>query len=287
VNAPAAARPLVSVVVPTMNSEAVLGGALQSLAAQTWRDFELVVSDGASRDRTLALAQAAIPALPSVVVDSRPDDGVYDAINRGVALARGHWFLVLGSDDRLHSPDTLERVAPHLLAAGDAGLVHGDVRMMAPNLCQVPPGGRYAGPMPLARLMVVNVCQQAIFYRRRLFDTLGGFDPRYRVYADWAFNLRAAFLAPPRWIDVVVSDYAATGLSASASDPVFLAEVRELIRGEFARRPGQRELWPLQRRLLSDADALRRRGDWPGFLRTLGTYVGLQLRRLHGPRPPV
>ncbi len=286
-NAPAAARPLVSVVVPTMNSEAVLGGALQSLAAQTWRDFELVVSDGASRDRTLALAQAAIPALPSVVVDSRPDDGVYDAINRGVALARGHWFLVLGSDDRLHSPDTLERVAPHLLAAGDAGLVHGDVRMMAPNLCQVPPGGRYAGPMPLARLMVVNVCQQAIFYRRRLFDTLGGFDPRYRVYADWAFNLRAAFLAPPRWIDVVVSDYAATGLSASASDPVFLAEVRELIRGEFARRPGQRELWPLQRRLLSDADALRRRGDWPGFLRTLGTYVGLQLRRLHGPRPPV
>lgn len=286
-NEPAAARPLVSVVMPTMNSEAVLGGALQSLAAQTWRDFELVVSDGASRDGTLALAQAAIPALPSVVVDSRPDGGVYDAINRGVALARGHWFLVLGSDDRLHAPDTLERVAPHLMAAGDAGLVHGDVRMMAPNLCQVPPGGRYAGPMPLERLMVVNVCQQAIFYRRSLFDTLGGFDPRYRVYADWAFNLHAAFLAPPRWMDVIVSDYAATGLSASASDPVFLAEVRELIRGEFARRPGQRELWPHQRRLLRDADALRRRGDWPGVLRTLGTYLGLQLRRLPGLRPRV
>lgn len=173
----------------------------------------------------------------------------------------------------------------HLAAAGNAGLVYGDVRMMAPNLCQVPPGGGYAEPMPLQRLMSVNVCQQAIFYRRSLFDTLGGFDQRCRVYADWDFNLRAAFLVPPRWMDVVVSDYAATGLSASAGDPVFLAEVRELIRGEFARRPGQRELWPHQRRLLRDADALRRRGDWAGALRSLGTYLTLRLQRLPGLHP--
>jgi glycosyltransferase involved in cell wall biosynthesis len=285
VNAPGAVRPLVSVVVPTMNSAGVLPGALDSLAAQGFRDFEVVLSDGASRDATLALAEAAAARLPALVVDSRPDRGVYDAINRGVARARGAWFLVLGSDDRLHAPDTLAQVAPHLLAAGDALLVHGDVRMMAPNLCQVPPGGRYAGPMPLPRLMAVNVCQQAIFYRRSLFDTLGGFDERYRVYADWAFNLRAAFLAPPRWMDVVVSDYAATGLSASASDPVFLAEVRELIRQEFARRPGQRELWPHQRRLLRDADALRRRGDWAGAFRSLGTYLALRLRQLPGLQP--
>lgn len=284
-SAPGAVRPLVSVVVPTMNSAGVLPGALDSLAAQGFRDFEVVLSDGASRDATLALAEAAAARLPALVVDSRPDRGVYDAINRGVARARGAWFLVLGSDDRLHAPDTLAQVAPHLLAAGDALLVHGDVRMMAPNLCQVPPGGRYAGPMPLPRLMAVNVCQQAIFYRRSLFDTLGGFDERYRVYADWAFNLRAAFLAPPRWMDVVVSDYAATGLSASASDPVFLAEVRELIRQEFARRPGQRELWPHQRRLLRDADALRRRGDWAGAFRSLGTYLALRLRQLPGLQP--
>jgi hypothetical protein len=45
--------------------------------------------------------------------------------------------------------------------------------------------------------------------------------------------------------------------------------------------------WPHQRRLLRDADALRRRGDWPGVLRTLGTYLGLQLRRLPGLRPRV
>jgi len=109
-NTSGAARPLVSVVVPTMNSEAVLGGALQSLAGQVFRDFEVIVSDGASRDGTLALARQAAPAMPALVVDSRPDRGVYDAINRGVALARGDWVLVLGSDDRLHAPDTLAQV---------------------------------------------------------------------------------------------------------------------------------------------------------------------------------
>jgi glycosyltransferase involved in cell wall biosynthesis len=278
----ATAGPLLSLVVPTMNSQALLGAALESVAGQTWRGFEVIVSDGASSDGTLALARSYADRLPALQIDSRPDRGVYDAINRGVALSRGEWFLVLGSDDRLHAADTLERVAAHLQAAGDALMVYGDVRMMAANQTGVPAGGRFAGPMPLQRWFVANVCQQAIFYRRTLFDTLGGFDLRYRLYADWAFNLRAAFIAPPHWVDVIVSDYAATGMSASASDAVFIAEMPELIRSEFARRPGQRELWPFQRRLLRDADAARRRGEWGRALACVGTYLRLLLRRLTG-----
>jgi glycosyltransferase involved in cell wall biosynthesis len=280
----ATAGPLLSLVVPTMNSEALLGAALQSIAGQTWRGFEVIVSDGASNDGTLALARSFADRLPSLHIDSRPDRGVYDAINRGVASSRGAWFLVLGSDDRLHAPDTLARVAGHLQAAGDASMVYGDVRMMAANQTGVPAGGRFAGPMPLQRWFVANVCQQAIFYRRRLFDTLGGFDLRYRLYADWAFNLRAAFIAAPRWVDVIVSDYAATGMSARASDALFVAEMPELIRGEFARRAGQRELWPLQIRLLRDADALRRRGEWARALAFAGTYLRLRVQRLPGLR---
>jgi glycosyltransferase involved in cell wall biosynthesis len=279
-----AGRPLVSVVVPTMNSQDLLGAALESLAAQSWRDFEVIVSDGASRDGTLAVARSFEARLPALQVDSRPDGGVYDAINRGVAGSRGEWFLVLGSDDRLHAPDTLARVAAALQAGGEAPMVYGDVRMMAANQCGVAPGGRFAGPMPLQRWFVANVCQQAIFYRRRLFDQLGGFELRYRLYADWAFNLRAAFIAPPRWVDIVISDYAATGMSASASDALFVAELPELIRAEFARRPGQRELWPAQRRLLRDADALRRRGEWGSALAFLATYLRLKLQQLPGLR---
>jgi glycosyltransferase involved in cell wall biosynthesis len=273
-------RPLISLVIPTMNSAALLADALQSLERQTFRDFEVIVSDGASSDASVSVAQRFVAGVPGLRIESRPDTGVYDAINRGVRLARGDWFLVLGSDDCLHAPDTLAAVAPHLHAAGDAQLVYGDVRMMAPNQCGVAPGGRFAGPMSLKRWCESNVCQQSIFYRRALFDTLGGFDLRYRLYADWAFNLRAACLAPTQWIDLVIADYAATGMSASTVDAVFMQELPALIRSELLRHPQRRALWPLQRRVLRDADRLRRRGQWGAAFACVGTYLRLLLRRL-------
>lgn len=279
-----AAAPLVSVVVPTFNSQATLARALASLAAQTERDFEVIVSDGASRDDTLRIAQAHAPSLPSLHIDSRPDQGVYDAINRAIARARGQWVLVLGSDDRLHAPDTLARIVPALRDAR-ADVVYGDVVVTGPSHLGVPPGGRYAGPMPLARLCTVNLCQQAIFYRRSLFDTLGGFRLDYRLWADWEFNLRAAFRAPMQWVDVVVADYATSGMSSAVKDSAFEDERLELVRRELASRPHDRRLWTVQRRLLSQANALRKRGQWRGMWRQLGSYVALLARRPFAPRP--
>lgn len=274
---------LISVIVPTMNSAAVIAGALQSLAEQTWRGFEVIVSDGGSRDDTVAAARLFEDRLPALRIDSRPDSGVYDAINRAVALARAPWFIVLGSDDRLHAPATLAHMSAALTAAPDDVLmVYGDVRMMAANTCGVAPGGRFAGPLPLPRLCKANVCQQAIFYRRTAHAALGGFDLRYRLYADWAFNLRLAFCGRTQWIDLIVADYAATGMSATASDELFLAERPELIRRELLARPGSRALWPLQRQLLSDANRLLRRGSWRLALRLCAAYLLLLLQRLPG-----
>jgi glycosyltransferase involved in cell wall biosynthesis len=274
---------LLSIVVPTFNSQATLARALSSLAAQTERDFEVIVSDGASRDATLHIAHEHAPALPALRVDSRPDGGVYDAINRAIALARGQWVLVLGSDDRLHAADTLALIAPALREA-TADLLHGDVIVTGPSHLGVPPGERYAGPMPLARLCTVNLCQQAIFYRRSLFAELGGFKLEYRLWADWEFNLRAGFRAPMQWVDVVVADYATSGMSSAAKDSAFEDERLELVRREFACRPFERRLWPAQRRLLSQANALRKRGRWHAMARQLGSYFALLACRPFAPR---
>lgn len=271
---------LISVIVPTYNSEAVVGEAIRSLAEQSFRDFEVILSDGASSDQTVRMVEGLAASLPHLVVDSRPDTGVYDAINRGVRLSRGTWLLVLGSDDRLHSTSTLHQIAAFLHDAGPAKLVYGDVRMMGVNLCGVPPGGRYAGPLPITRMIETNICQQAIFYRRSLFDEMGGFDERYKLYADWDFNLRATFAGVTKWVDVVVSDYAATGMSAGGVDTLFMADMPELICRQLVQRPGQRELWPLQRRVRSLANKLRKRGLWRPALAWLCSYVYLLLRRI-------
>lgn len=277
---PGGAPPLVAVVLPTFNSAAVLGGALESLAAQSWRGFEVVLSDGGSRDETLAIARGFETRLPTLGIDSRPDTGVYDAINRGVRASRAEWFLVLGSDDRLHAADTLQRLAealgdPTRVPAG-VGLVHGDVRMMAVNHHGVPPGGRYGGPAPLARLLRENICQQSIVHRRSLFDALGGFDLRYPLYADWHFNLRAAFRGDLLWLDLVVADYAATGMSGQRVDPAFLDDMDGLVRDELRQRPGDPRLAPARRELLRQADRMRRRGRWRDAISSLAMWWRLR-----------
>ncbi len=268
--------PLLSIVIPTWNSAAVLAQALESVAQQTWRDFEVVISDGASNDATVEIARNHADRLPALQIDTRKDSGVYDAINRGVRLARGAWFIVLGSDDLLHAPDTLAQIAPHLQRGDDATMVYGDVLVMdGPDA-----GQRYAGPTPLKRLFALNICQQSIFYRRSLFDTLGGFDLRFRLYADWDFNLRAAFLAPTRWIDVIVADYAATGMSSGAKDELFLNELPLRIRTELLARASDRRSWPLQDHMLRVANRCRRRGDWTGCFGYIGDWMELMSLRI-------
>jgi glycosyltransferase involved in cell wall biosynthesis len=155
-----------------------------------------------------------------VTVLSRPDRGVYDAINLGVQASKGDWVYVLGSDDRLHANETLAQ-ARSLMRDARVNLVYGDVRVLGANH-MVQDGCRYGGRFTLARLMGQNICQQAIFYRRVLFESKGTFDLNFRLWADWDFAQRVFVDQPAQWIDLVVADYAATGMSSGAQDGAFI-----------------------------------------------------------------
>lgn len=229
------APPLVSVVVPTFNSCEQMRPALDSLAGQTERDFEVIVSDGASSDETLALVETYRSRLPALTVLSRPDGGVYDAINRGLSACKGRWIYVLGSDDRLHASETLALLSP-TLRASTAGVVYGDVRVMGPNH-MVAEDGRYGGPFTLARLMGQNICHQAMFTRADLLNRLGLYNLRFKLWADWDIAQRAFNDGPMQWIDIVVADYSPTGLSSRLQDAYFTRTRHIRMLKLWARKP--------------------------------------------------
>lgn len=104
---PPTALPRFSVITATCNAAAVLPGLVASLQAQTDGDFEWVVADGASTDGTLECLEVAAATL-NLRLDSRPDFGIYDALNRAIRLARGDYYLVVGADDVLE-PDAIAR----------------------------------------------------------------------------------------------------------------------------------------------------------------------------------
>ena len=194
--------PMFSIIVPTLNAAATLHACLDSVARQTCSDFELVLVDGGSTDGTLDTAKSFAPDLGTrLVIHCGPDQGVYDAMNRGVGMATGAWLLFLGADDTLYEADTLARVAAFIGEHEPSDLVYGDVIRRSS-------GSRYAGVFDLDRLLFeTNICHQAIFYRRKLFAGIGPYNLRYRVCADWDFNIRC-FSNPAlvnRYMDIVVA----------------------------------------------------------------------------------
>ncbi len=170
--------PLVSVIVVCRNPGPRLHAALASVWGQPGGTCEVVVIDGASTDGTREWLEARRSQLGALV--SEPDNGVYDAMNKGVAAARGEWVLFLGADDRLLD-GVLAGMEPVLRSTG-ADVIVGEAAF-ADGRCY-----RLGPPATAVRRNFLH--HQAACYRRTLFATRGNFDPTLRIMADYEFNLR-------------------------------------------------------------------------------------------------
>jgi glycosyltransferase involved in cell wall biosynthesis len=171
--------PLLTVVVACRNPGARLRAALESVWAQQPAAPELVVIDGASTDGTREWLEQNRARIAVLV--SEPDRGVYDAMNKGVAAARGEWVLFLGADDQL-AGDRVLAEASHWLGKTSAGVAAGEATYADGRIYQLA-----VRPNVLARNFVHH---QAAFYRRSLFAENGGFDASLAIMGDYDLNLR-------------------------------------------------------------------------------------------------
>jgi hypothetical protein len=119
-----ARRPSVSIGVPVYNGEAFVADALASVAAQTFTDYEVVISDNASTDGTQAICEAQARRDPRIRYHRNPTNvGVDRNFDRCLELSTGEYFLILAHDDRLH-PQYLERVVAVLEADEEVVFCH-------------------------------------------------------------------------------------------------------------------------------------------------------------------
>lgn len=184
-NEAATRAPFFSVVTVVLNAERWLRRALESVFSQTFEAVETVVVDGGSTDGTLEVIASLEGRISRWV--SGPDGGIYDAMNKGVGLARGEVVFFLNADDRLADPSVLAAVAAEFERPPSVDLVVGDI------LGSEEMGGGYFPMKPASEfaLFMNGICHQAVFARRRLFEEIGGFDRRFPVCADRDWILRA------------------------------------------------------------------------------------------------
>ncbi|MBS1663149.1 MAG: glycosyltransferase [Bacteroidetes bacterium] len=228
--------PYLTIIIPTYQAEKTLQASLDSVLSQDFRDLEILVMDGGSKDRTIEIVQAAAAEDPRIRLVSERDKGVYDAMNKGVRQARGTWLFFLGSDDFLFEPTTLSTVFP---GYEDADFIYGNVVGDSYK-------GAYDGQFDYAKLLSRNISHQAIFYRRTLFDRFEAYDLRYKGYADWELNIRLFRdeSVRRRYIGGIIARFGPFGLS-SRHDVPFLQQVLFPARLELLRETGLSALYPV------------------------------------------
>lgn len=178
----------ISVITATYNSAETLADCLDSIRAQTHPDIEHVVIDGASQDGTMALLKSCGSAIAVLV--SEPDMGIYDALNKGIALASGDVVGFLHSDDFYPAPEILRQVA-QAFADPSVQAVYGDLEYV--SKLQV---GRVirrwkAGPYSRRELAWGWMPPHpTLFVRRELYSQIGGFDLQFSIAADYHSVLR-------------------------------------------------------------------------------------------------
>ena len=100
--------PKFSVITVTYNAEKVLEDTVQSVISQTYHHVEYIIIDGASKDGTLEIVDRYRDRIHQLV--SEPDKGLYDAMNKGIALATGDYLCFLNAGDSFHEDDTLQKM---------------------------------------------------------------------------------------------------------------------------------------------------------------------------------
>ena len=178
--------PLFSIITVSFNAEKEIEITLRSVKSQSFADFEYLVTDGASKDRTLDLVK--LYDIPGTKIVSEPDGGLYDAMNKSIRRAQGEYLIFLNAGDSFYDADTLKTIAD-TAKKNDADIVYGQTELVNEKGEKI--GMRHlTAPEKLTFKSFRNgmlVCHQAFVARRSI---MGEYDLKYRFSADYEWCLR-------------------------------------------------------------------------------------------------
>ena len=189
---------IVTIITVCRNHAQELERTIRSVESQTWQEKEYLVIDGASTDDTPHVIKAHEASITRWV--SEPDQGIYDAMNKGVRMAQGEWVIFMNAGDIFASDDTLQRVFGNPL---DADVIYGDV--IKGELVKKAEAPRNAHRM--------FYCHQSAFVRTSCLREFP-FDIRHRMSADFK-QVKQLFLSGKRFrqLDFPVANFDTQGVS--------------------------------------------------------------------------
>jgi hypothetical protein len=194
VRASDADRPLVSIVTVVYNGAATLERTIRSVLDQSYGNIEYIVVDGGSTDGTLDILRKYEDRLDLWV--SERDKGIYDAMNKGVALCRGEWIALINADD-WYETDTVANILAAVSGRPEINIVHGDIWIHYPNGHRKLKKAKRSGFLLKYWEMVLN---HPSFFVRRSYYSGRPFDATLRVSGDHKWTLSAWMDDPAQFL---------------------------------------------------------------------------------------
>lgn len=200
-----------TIVTVTRNDLSGLKRTFASLGSQTCRDVQHIVIDGASTDGSPSWASAN-QVFPITEVLSEPDEGIYDAMNKGLARARGEVVAFLNSGDCFADPDVLHFAATSYRAERWEWAL-GMSQMVDDDFVPVRVRSRASYSWRRATFWHYDISQQAVFIQTRIARQLGGFDRRFVIAGDFNLMTRLGRQYSPKQLPRTVALTLAGGVS--------------------------------------------------------------------------
>lgn len=163
---------------------------MQSVTAQSNTDFEYIVVDGASTDNS-------VDVIKSFGTDSRlrwisePDKGIYNAMNKGIMMAKADYIMILNSGDYLVESTVIDRMSKALADLGNPDIMYGNITKIWPNGKTLKDNQLNDGRITMFDFYRGTLNPDGTYIRRSLFDTFGQFDEGMKICSDWAWFMKA------------------------------------------------------------------------------------------------
>ena len=180
---------MISIITITYNAERWLERTMRSVLAQTCTEYEYIIVDGGSKDGTVAIIKRMEPLFEGRLSwKSEPDKGLYDAMNKGIARAKGDFLWFVNAGDEIYASDTLAHIVA--AAADDTDIVYGKACIVNAEGVKVSEHHKTTPP-DLQRKHLLNglvVCHQASLVRRSIAEN---YNTGYRICADYEWVVKA------------------------------------------------------------------------------------------------
>ena len=168
-----------SIITINYNNAEGLKETIKSVISQKWDNFEYIIIDGNSTDKSVCIIENYQTSIDYWV--SEVDKGIYNAMNKGIVRAKGEYLLFLNSGDLLNGVTALQNFINHPNFKGD--IIYGDYKFLY---------GEKIFPNHLTPLFFIksSLPHQSTFLRRKVFDELGLYDESYKISSDREFFIR-------------------------------------------------------------------------------------------------